>query len=56
MQKTAIAASIIEGLVLSSSILIILYGAMLLLSTLKKVGALHSIEIKFNQLTQDQRI
>ena len=56
MQKETIAASVIEGFILSCSILIILFGALLLLSTLKKVGALQSIEIKFNLLTQDQRI
>ncbi|BCE02889.1 L-lactate permease [Marinicellulosiphila megalodicopiae] len=56
MPSNAIYASMIEGIVLAGTILIILFGAMLVLNTLKHVGALKSIEIKFNHLTQDQRI
>ncbi|TFE01470.1 L-lactate permease [Jeotgalibacillus salarius] len=51
-----ISAAIIEGLIIAVSILWIVFGAILLLNTLKKSGALDSIRNGFTQITADRRV
>jgi len=49
-------ASIIEGWVIAASIVIIVFGAIVLLNTLKASGALQSIGQGFTHLSPDRRI
>lgn len=51
-----ITAALIEGLLISLSILWILFGAMLLLNTLRESGALDSIRNGFSKLSPDRRV
>lgn len=51
-----IAASIIEGWVISASILIIVFGAIVLLNTLKVSGAVGVIRTGFTQISPDRRV
>jgi lactate permease len=56
MEFEAILASIIQGIHKSLGIILILFGAIVLLNVLKKTGAVDSINIGFNSLSQDMRI
>ncbi|AHF01776.1 lactate permease [Thiomicrospira aerophila AL3] len=51
-----IAASILEGWVISASILIIVFGAIVLLNTLKVSGAVEVIRSGFTQISPDRRV
>lgn len=51
-----IIASIIQGLVITFDILWIIFGAILLLSTLKYSGAVKSIRDSFTQISADRRV
>ncbi|MDZ5710631.1 L-lactate permease [Jeotgalibacillus haloalkalitolerans] len=51
-----ISAAIIEGLIIAVSIMWIVFGAILLLNTLKKSGAMDSIRNGFTQITADRRV
>ncbi|MBM7581115.1 L-lactate permease [Jeotgalibacillus terrae] len=51
-----LSAAVIEGLIIAVSILWIVFGAILLLNTLKKSGALDSIRNGFTQITADRRV
>ena len=51
-----LSASIIEGLVIALSILIIVFGAIVLLNTLKESGAINKIRHGFTGVSPDQRI
>lgn len=51
-----IAASIIEGWLIAASILIIVFGALFLLNTLKQSGAINVIRAGFMNITPDRRI
>lgn len=50
------AASVLEGWVIASAIVIIVFGAMVLLNTLKASGALHSIRGGFFAISPDRRV
>jgi lactate permease len=56
VQPTAIAASSVQGLVLALGLLYIIFGALLLLGTLNKSGALSSIRSTFTEISPDRRI
>lgn len=51
-----LAASVIEGLIIAFSILIIVYGAILLLNTLRESGAIEVIRNGFTNISPDRRI
>ena len=51
-----IVASILEGWVISASILIIVFGAIVLLNTLKVSGAVEVIRAGFTQISPDRRV
>ncbi len=51
-----LAASVIEGLIIALSILIIVYGAILLLNTLRASGAIEVIRNGFTNISPDRRI
>ncbi|WP_078381760.1 L-lactate permease [Sutcliffiella halmapala] len=51
-----IAASMIEGILIALSILWIIFGAILLLNTLKDSGALEAIRTGFTVITKDMRV
>ncbi|WP_044406569.1 L-lactate permease, partial [Thiomicrospira microaerophila] len=51
-----ISASVIEGWVIASSILIIVFGAIVLLNTLKASGAVDVIRAGFTQISPDRRV
>ncbi len=51
-----IAASVLEGLIVATSILIIVFGAVVLLETLKESGAIDAIRGGFTSITPDRRI
>ena len=51
-----ISASILEGWVIASSILIIVFGAIVLLNTLKVSGAVDVIRSGFTQISPDRRV
>ncbi len=52
----AVAASTLQGLVLAAGLLYIIFGALLLLSTLTKSGAIATIRRTFTDITPDRRI
>ena len=52
----AIAASTLQGLILAAGLLYIIFGALLLLSTLTKSGAIATIRRTFTDITPDRRI
>lgn len=56
MPLVQIAASLIEGLIISASILWIVFGAILLLNTLTAGGALNTIRQSFTHVTRDRRV
>lgn len=49
-------AASIEGLVIAASILWIVFGAIVLLNTLKSIGAMDTIKQTFTQLSPDRRV
>jgi len=51
-----ISASVLEGWVIASSILIIVFGAIVLLNTLKASGAVDVIRAGFTQISPDRRV
>lgn len=53
---TTIAASTIQGLFITFNILFIIFGAMLLLNTLKHSGAINIIRTGFSNLNSDRRV
>ncbi|MDX5476720.1 MAG: L-lactate permease [Bacillaceae bacterium] len=51
-----ITASFFEGVMIALSILWIIFGAILLLNTLKTSGALNTIKVGFTKITHDMRV
>ena len=51
-----ILASSFQGLIITSSILWIIFGAILLLNTLKHSGAINTINHGFSSISKDRRI
>lgn len=51
-----LAASVLEGWIIASSIVIIIFGAIVLLNTLKAGGALNSIRAGFFTISPDRRV
>ncbi len=56
MDLLEVLASIIQGLFITFDILWIIFGAILLLSTLKYSGAVATIRDSFTQISPDRRI
>ncbi|BBP42628.1 L-lactate permease [Thiosulfativibrio zosterae] len=56
MLPQQIAASVLEGWVIASSILMIVFGAVLLLNTLKASGAVEAIRQGFTHISPDRRV
>lgn len=56
MNLSVILASILQGIHKSIGILLILFGAIVLLNVLKKTGAINTITHGFNRITEDIRI
>ncbi|TLP94272.1 L-lactate permease [Nesterenkonia salmonea] len=56
MQPTALAAASIEGLIVAGTLLYIVFGALLLLSTVTLSGAMDRIKGGFNHISPDRRI
>lgn len=56
VDATVIAASSIEGLILAIGLLYIVFGALLLLETLDKSGALATIRATFTSISPDRRV
>lgn len=55
-QPTVVAAATVHGLVTAVTLLFIVFGAILLLNTLKESGALHAIRQGFMDVSPDRRI
>lgn len=53
---TAVAASSLQGLILALGLLYIIFGALLLLSTLTKSGAITTIRRTFTDISPDRRV
>ena len=53
---TAVAASTVQGLILAVGLLYIIFGALLLLSTLTKSGAIATIRSTFTDISPDRRV
>lgn len=51
-----VAASVLQGLILAGSILWIIFGAILLLNTLKHSGAITTIRRSFSNISPDRRV
>jgi lactate permease len=56
MDGTVIAAATIEGLIIALGLLYIIFGALLLLQTLTKSGALATIRAGFTSISPDRRV
>ena len=56
MHPNVIAASTIQGLFITFDILFIIFGAILLLNTLKNSGAIHTIRSGFAGISPDRRV
>jgi lactate permease len=56
MPVTAIAASTIQGLLVALTLLYIVFGALLLLETLTKSGAMSTIRAGFTSISPDRRV
>jgi lactate permease len=56
MTENAIAASVIEGLLIAATLLWIIFGALLLLETLTKSGAIATIRSGFTSISPDRRV
>ncbi|NYI95890.1 lactate permease [Streptomonospora nanhaiensis] len=52
----AVAASTVQGLILAAGLLYIIFGALLLLATLTKSGAIHTIRATFTGISPDRRV
>ncbi|QQK81005.1 L-lactate permease [Salicibibacter cibi] len=55
-EVTQVSAAVIHGIVLALEILFIVFGALLLLNTLKESGALQTIRASFTGISPDRRI
>ena len=56
MDPTAVAASTIQGLLVALTLLYIVFGALLLLETLTKSGAMATIRAGFTSISPDRRV
>jgi lactate permease len=56
MSPTAIAASTVQGLLIAATLLYIVFGALLLLETLTKSGAMSTIRAGFTSISPDRRV
>jgi lactate permease len=56
MSPTAIAASTVQGLLIAVTLLYIVFGALLLLETLTKSGAMSTIRAGFTSISPDRRV
>ncbi|HLS25411.1 MAG TPA: L-lactate permease [Beutenbergiaceae bacterium] len=56
MEWLAIGASTVQGLVIAVTLLWIVFGALLLLETVTKSGALHTIRAGFTNISADRRV
>lgn len=56
MSLIAVGASIVQGLLIAIGLLWIIFGALLLLETLTKSGALHTIRAGFTTISPDRRV
>jgi lactate permease len=56
MPLVQVAASVLEGWVIAFTILVIVFGAMLLLNTLRAIGALVVISQGFSRISRDHRV
>ncbi|GAB3054363.1 L-lactate permease [Sediminivirga luteola] len=56
MQPTALVAASLEGLIVAATLLYIVFGALLLLSTVTVSGAMDRIKAGFNHISPDRRI
>ena len=56
MSLVAVGASIVQGLLIAIGLLWIIFGALLLLETLTKSGALHTIRAGFTTISPDRRV
>ncbi|MEO0564883.1 MAG: L-lactate permease, partial [Chloroflexota bacterium] len=56
MSPTAVVASTVQGLFITFDILLIVFGAILLLATLKQSGAIAVIRQMFTDLSADRRV
>ncbi|MCZ2838003.1 L-lactate permease [Modestobacter sp. VKM Ac-2985] len=56
MSPTAVAASAVQGLLLALTLLYIVFGALLLLETLTKSGAMATIRAGFTSISPDRRV
>lgn len=56
MHPTALAAASLEGLIVAGTLLYIVFGALLLLSTVTVSGAMDTIKAGFNHISPDRRI
>ncbi|GAA1756660.1 L-lactate permease [Streptomonospora arabica] len=56
IEWTAVAASTVQGLILAVGLLYIIFGALLLLATLTKSGAIHTIRATFTGISADRRV
>ncbi|MBW3551425.1 MAG: MFS transporter, partial [Proteobacteria bacterium] len=56
MTPTAIAASTVQGLLIAATLLYIVFGALLLLETLTKSGAMSTIRAGFTSISPDRRV
>ncbi|WP_120002825.1 L-lactate permease [Nesterenkonia muleiensis] len=56
MHPTALAAASLEGLIVAGTLLYIVFGALLLLSTVTVSGAMERIKAGFNHISPDRRI
>ena len=56
MEPVAVAASTIQGLIIAITLLYIVFGALLLLATLTKSGAMATIRAGFTTISPDRRV
>lgn len=56
MEWTAIGASVVQGLLIAVGLLWIVFGALLLLETVTKSGALQTIRAGFTTISADRRV
>ncbi|MEX2289527.1 MAG: L-lactate permease [Mycobacteriales bacterium] len=56
MSPTAVAASTVQGLLLAATLLYIVFGALLLLETLTRSGAMSTIRAGFTSISPDRRV
>ncbi|MQA90882.1 MAG: L-lactate permease [Gemmatimonas sp.] len=56
MNAVQIAAASVEGLIIATGLLYIIFGALLLLATLTASGAIRTIRVAFTQISADRRV